>query len=197
MEGGPPPRGASSGTTQPQGTSGLPHCSENICVTFTHSAREWEEEAAVRFTAPYLCAARDNVHTVSVLRLHRHISKHLSVSGFSLCSHLLQSDVRTSRLFQRSCDKCWFGLMTNHCLGWQERSFSLIYSAPSLVFSPHKSLQKVNDDTSVIHPFLLHSVGKLNRVQACFWCLCAVLNSHAGEQEWGETSCELSCCENS
>lgn len=51
------PRWASSGTTQPHGTSSLPHCSGDNCVTFTQSTREWGEEAAVRFTAPYLCAA--------------------------------------------------------------------------------------------------------------------------------------------
>ena len=44
------PRWASSGTTQP-------YCSRDNCVTFTQSTRGWGEETAVRFTAPYLCAA--------------------------------------------------------------------------------------------------------------------------------------------
>ena len=55
------PRRASSGTTQPHGTCSLPHCIENICVTFTHSAHKWVKEAVVRFIVPYLCVARDNM----------------------------------------------------------------------------------------------------------------------------------------
>ena len=54
------PRRASSGTAQPNGTSSLPHCSGDNCVTFTHSTCEWGEEAVVRFTVPYLCSG-DNV----------------------------------------------------------------------------------------------------------------------------------------